>query len=220
LNSPKGEFLHREAALALEPNQVDRKIMIEHINCELMAIFPDKRSLILETSKKILNSGFAYDTVTLPDLYIAVWLWIQKYVHSSQNSSEQNSSQNSKRNDIYTRFLQELYDMKSVCSTGMVVRLVNILQGYTTDPLLQIKISSTDRAYACLRLIFDTILKEAPENIQEKLISEKTVIRDTIKPYIQNHQNYLNNWQKWLIEYEISQDDLNSILDSYLGLNK
>jgi len=96
---------------------------------------------------------------TVRDIYVldllnAVW----KFIHSHKHKIE-----------LIKRLKEEIKDSFNVCSTGILARLINVIQGFTTDPLLTIKISIDDELKAkineeikkkCLKKQIDPIVNK------------------------------------------------------------
>jgi len=67
--------------------------------------------------------------IRIADVLNAVW----KFIFTSQHKTE-----------LLNRLKEEFEESKESCSTGVLARLVNVLQGFTNDPDLIIKISKMD----------------------------------------------------------------------------
>jgi hypothetical protein len=103
-----------------------------------------------------------YEGVTASDLMVLIWNKIQ-----SQTSEL--------KTELEKRFLEELHDMiatDGACSTGIVSRLVNVLQGYVHDEGLQIKMSIKDQVRANAFARLQNNLKFLPDANQEEILSE------------------------------------------------
>jgi hypothetical protein len=105
-----------------------------------------------------------YEGVTASDLMVLIWNKIQ-----SQTSEL--------RAELEKRFTEELHDMiatDGACSTGIVSRLVNVLQGYVQDEGLQIKMSIKDQVRANAFARLQSNLKFLPDANQEEILTELT----------------------------------------------
>ena len=71
------------------------------------------RSDLLEVLTRVLMDPSKYDGYTLSDILLMVW--------NTMFSMEQHTD------EMLKRFIQELEDMKGVCSTGLLSRILNIL---------------------------------------------------------------------------------------------
>lgn len=82
--------------------------------------------------------------IYLHDVLNAVW----KFIHSHVDKDE-----------LLLRLKDELIDASSVCSTGVLARLINSIQGFTVDAELQISMSDIDELKAKIIHNINTELK-------------------------------------------------------------
>lgn len=136
--------------------EADEKNVFENILNELVLLYPDKKKIITQGFQFISESVFKIDEITLPKLLIAIWLFI---INSTN------------KKDLECRLLEELNEMKGKCTTGYIARLVNVIQGYTDDKNLQIRISDKDQCRAVVR---SYLMKKLSECQDEKIIDTLT----------------------------------------------
>ena len=121
---------------------------IEHI---LKHNHPNESRLIEKKVEYIRTNTATFGTAgtTMKDVFISVWFWIVE--HKQQKELEK-------------RLLEELKDMDGgICSTGHLSRLVNVIQGFTTDEELCIRISDTEQCKAVISQYLTTILGECKD---------------------------------------------------------
>lgn len=154
------------------------------INERLLVLTKDmekeKKSKVFSAFNFALVHPVKYEGVTASDLMVLIWNKIQN--QSSELKSE-----------LEKRFVEELHDMiatDGACSTGIVSRLVNVLQGYVHDEGLQIKMSVKDQLRANTFARLQSNLKFLPDDNQEEILSElaedtpnKPLTREFIKSY-------------------------------------
>lgn len=96
---------------------------------------------------------------TLRDILYSIFLWIT-------------SHRGEQREELLNRLNEELVDMHKMCSTGHMARLVNVLQGYTTN---QRYIIGIDIPKEIRKDVFTTLtdsLKNAPEDVIDGIVDK------------------------------------------------
>lgn len=99
-----------------------------------------------------------YDKFSLYNVFSNLWAFIIK---------------NKESEELKKRLLQELTDMNSYCSTGHLSRFINVIQGYTEDPKLCIRISEKSQIKAVLTRLMETLLGNAPEDVMDSMIGDQ-----------------------------------------------
>ena len=103
------------------------------------------------------------------------------------------------RTELEQRLVEELHEMDGWCSTGHMVRLVNVFQGF--DPLIQVKIPIKEEIrssiYARLTTMMKTVSKELQDELMEAFCqSDKTLLEefiDTYSPYEELKREYVDS---------------------------
>ena len=109
-----------------------------------------------------------YEGITPSDLLCLIW----------------NKAQNQKadiKKELEKRLVEELHDMidtDGACSTGIVGRLVNVIQGYIQEEGFEIKMSIKDQLRANVFARLQANMKVLPERDQEEILNE--LAEDTI----------------------------------------
>jgi len=118
-----------------------------------------------------------HDNVMKMDLplgFKAIYVWISFHTH---------------KDELFSRFKEELYAMKNYCSTGYLARLVNSIQGFDEDENLCIRISDAQELLSRLKMQFnssiDKLSDEENDDIMDAMIGkDKTKFLDHIKAVI------------------------------------
>ena len=126
------------------------------------------------------------DRFSLYNVFSNLWVFITR--HKQQD-------------ELKTRLLEELNEMHSYCSTGHLSRLINVIQGYTEDPKLCIKISEQSQIKAVVSVILEKILSNAPEDVMDSMIGDQTLFAQ----FIVNEVN--KKLQKLMEEYARDSDE-------------
>lgn len=119
--------------------------------------------------------------VSLQDALLCLWSWMR--------------AQDSKIHDVLEqRLLQELESAIGKCTTGYLARLINVMQGYTSDEKLCIRISEKDQYSSVIKQYLKNILSECSD---EKVIMGMTDLTDDYKQYIKDSiQKRIKDWIK------------------------
>ena len=105
---------------------------------ELISMSPVSEEAVKKVFGRIEidTSRFSYkeNSFSLYILFSNLWRYICLHEH---------------KNELKVRLLEEIISMSLYCSTGHLSRFVNVIQGYTDDPDLCIRISSFDQIKGC-----------------------------------------------------------------------
>lgn len=106
------------------------------------------------SNKKLIEDFFDYidknlaiftdKSLTLQDAVILIWIFIENHKN---------------KNELTNRLLEEFREMNGYCTTGHIARLISVIQGYTDDENLCIRISNNDRFIAVCRNYLNLCLK-------------------------------------------------------------
>jgi hypothetical protein len=112
----------------------------------------------------------------LSTILISLWVWI-KYQKNPYS--------------LYQRLYQELLESTNLCGSGHMSRLINVIQGFTDDPLLQIKITDKDQCYAVVKNYINNLL-EKNEDMLDNMINQNQEFIDFITIKINDQKNEWN----------------------------
>jgi len=102
------------------------------------------------------SAVFGNNMVSLLDVFLALCLWI---------------SDSPSKVDLELRLFDEIKEMEGQCSTGHLARFVNVMQGFTDDPELCIRISSKDQCISVVRTHLNRKLSECKdENVIDGML--------------------------------------------------
>jgi len=126
----------------------------------LTKISPENESYIDTVLERIDidTSVFSIDNnrFGMHDLFSSLWSFIDK--HSS-------------RDELHKRLVEEIVAMSQFCSTGHIGRFINVIQGYTDDDLLHVKISEEQQIHAIISHYLDAEMSNSSDNIIDSMIS-------------------------------------------------
>ena len=106
--------------------------------------------------------------ITLETIFISICVWI--FNHKSQD-------------ELLMRLWQEFKEMEGYCSTGHLSRLVNIIQGFSDDEELEIRISDRAQYKARVNMYLNKLLGE-DEKMLEEMMNKSDIFREFIKEKI------------------------------------
>ena len=157
--------------------------LIKHTNPLVMSmddifvwISQQEDPLLLETFQRIMMDTSVYYQITLMDILRRVF---QCITHSSH------------RTELEKRFIEELHEMNGWCSSGHVVRLLNVLNGFESFIQLSIPIKDEIRSAVFSRLQY--ALKKCSPSLQEEIImcfqqEDQLLLDEFIETYSPYHE--------------------------------
>ena len=86
--------------------------------------------------------------ITLEQLFKALWFWILEHEHA---------------NELELRLMEELGEMRGYCTTGHLARLMSVIQGFTDDENLQIRITNKEQCNSVIRHYLTKKLQECKD---------------------------------------------------------
>lgn len=139
------------------PDGFDSK-KVRDILVEISPANTDQIETVLERVE-IDTSRFKSDDnmFSLYDVFSSLWSYIQN--HKS-------------RDELYKRLIEEMTTMYKYCTTGHVSRFMNVIQGFTNDEKLCIRISAQQQIKAVISNYLDKIMGDAPEAVMDAMIDE------------------------------------------------
>ena len=144
--------------------------IIDDIKIELL----EDDNKIIEKDKYIIekilnyikssNSIFTDKEITLRQVFLCIWFFIKNNNHFSE---------------LKIRMLEEFREMNGLCTTGHLSRLINIIQGFTDDENLIIKIDNHEQ----YRAVIKNYLSKQFEECKDEIVLEGLI--DKNKKYIE-----------------------------------
>jgi hypothetical protein len=158
-----------------------KKLVIDKIKSFLKSKFSNK-SILIDESIDYINRNiakFGNNEYTLGDAIICLWLYITAHKN---------------RDELQIRLLEELNEMKGFCTTGHIARLMNVIQGYTDDENLCIRISNREQIRSVIQNYLNTELSNCDnDEVMDGFITGNEVFKEFIKTKVNNK---LPDWTK------------------------
>uniref|UniRef100_A0A6C0ELW6 Uncharacterized protein n=1 Tax=viral metagenome TaxID=1070528 RepID=A0A6C0ELW6_9ZZZZ len=162
---------------------------LDQIGEEFQRRYPNKQELIKDSFGYVKrNVGtFGIDT-SLQDVLLALWLWIQEHQH---------------RHELELRLLEELREMHGQCSTGHLARLVNVMQGFTENEHLAVRISDKEQYNAVIRNYLNTTLSKCDdEDVINGMVDGSEKFKRYVKTKIKDILlTWIDDYGKEILEY-------------------
>ena len=140
------------------------------------------------------TSVFTDNHISLKQLAISIFMFIMH----RENTEE--------KEELFTRFNQELSDMQGTCSTGHLSRLINVVQGFSDKYTIQMDPEKEMKSFIFQHLT--KLLRTAPEHIQEGILEKTTEYRDYLhdtrkinffkEKFGKNHETFI---ERCILEY-------------------
>lgn len=154
--------------------------VVEDIKLYLCDRFSPKKDLIDKSISHIKKSVGTFGIErSLEDVFVCLWMWIRE--HKNHETLE-------------ARLVDELTEAKGMCTTGYLARLVNVLQGFTDDKNLSIRISDYDH---CKAVVTHYLNKRIAESENEDVIDGLIDLNDMFVCFIREViGEKLEEWEK------------------------
>jgi hypothetical protein len=124
------------------------------------------------------NATYNIDT-NIETVFLSLWVWIQKHEHVDE---------------LLLRLYQELVAMTGYCSSGHLSRLINVIQGFTDDDELTIKISDKAQVKSVVTNYLNNLLSSNP-SFAEQLVDKTSELKTFVKNEI------TKKLPEWIDEY-------------------
>jgi len=159
-----------------------------------------ERIQIDESRFKYIDENKVQTVFSMYDVFTVVWQYICK--HKS-------------RKELCLRLVEEIHAMAKYCSTGHVSRFINVIQGYTENEDLCLRISDSTRIKSIITYKLNNLMRKAPDNIQESMIG------DEILPFYNYIKLHINNiLPKFIEEYGDVQEYVLDAIEKYTRCNE
>lgn len=159
------------------PNEFkpERKELFTTAENTLAMSLPDEEDVIRHAIKYIQenNARFGPERINIAEVFGAVWKWIQDKDYKRPHR------------ELYKRLIEELHEMKGMCSSGHIARLVNVIQGFTDDERLMIRISDKEQCRTVVKTYLNRIFQECTdEKIQNGFIDQNKLFIQFVREKI------------------------------------
>lgn len=118
---------------------------------------------VLEFIDYMINSFSVYGykkQITLQEVFVAIWHYINDKTRILY------------KEELMIRLYEEINEMKGLCSTGHLSRLINVIQGYDTPSRYLIRIDQKMQYKAVIENYLTKKLEEAPETVRDGIIDK------------------------------------------------
>lgn len=109
--------------------------------------------------------------------------------------------------ELYKRLYEELADMDKKCSTGYIVRLINVLRGFSDK--YEVNLPVKDQIYARLSILIENDLKT-----NEDIVADPSLINEYV---IKEKERYIKDL---LQEYPSETKEVDNAIYKYLNIQK
>jgi len=171
----------------------------EKVKLILQKISPEYKDIIDTVLERIEidTSRFKWkdNIFGLHDVFSSLWKYINKHTSSDE---------------LYKRLIEEMVAMTKYCTTGHISRFINVIQGYTDDEKLFVRISDEQQIRAVIGHYLDTMLMNADDDIADSMIGTN---QEPFYNFISNSMN--NRIPQLLEEYGEVKDYIISVVKSY-----
>jgi len=131
------------------------------IRKEVDKIFPGNDKVLDRINRDVATYNIDLNLVTI---FLSVWVWINHHEH---------------KEELLLRLKQEFLEMAGYCSTGFLSRLLNIIQGFSDNEKLQIRISDKDQCSSVVKSYINKLLQDSPDML-DLMIDQKQDFVDFI----------------------------------------
>lgn len=131
----------------------------------------------------------------LYDVFSSLWTWITK--HPSKE-------------ELYGRLVEEMVAMAKYCTTGHVSRFINVIQGYSDDEGLHVRISDEQQIRAVVGHYLDTVMMNATEDVTDAMIGDD---QTAFYEFIESRMN--DRIPQLLEEYGENQEHIITAVKAY-----
>ena len=175
---------------------------VAKLNIDTIYIWLQSEPIALESYQRIILDTATYDGYTMVDIMKYIWLTIQYSDH---------------RLELENRWVEELIEMNGWCSTGHLVRLLNVLQGFDEDVVVKMdeKTELRSAVYARLQFSMKKLSKELQEELSMAFCGED---KELLKEFVEEYSPYDELRSEYReVEQSVFDDWYREIIRSYLG---
>ena len=181
------------------PRPEDKQEFLAGIENKLNLLLPDSEKLVDEVLNRIYCDNANFNGYQADIVLFSLWNWVNQ------------EKQRKFAPALYQRVAEEIQEMHRYCSTRLVSGLVNVMQGFTDDINLQLRMSDREQ---CKAVVYTYITKSVQECTDEKVLEGFT---QRNRAFVQFMIYLINNKRKeWEKEYgKDFTDQINSVVNEY-----
>jgi len=171
-----------------EKTEFDEEKVLE----ELLKIDPDGQEIFEKVFTRIVTDETQFklgdNMFNMYVLFANIWSFCKKHKEFEE---------------LKKRMIEEFISMYQYCATGFCSRIVNIIQGFTDDPLLCITISDKDQLKSVLLTFLNKEMEKASDKVLDSMIETDNIIfLEYVKDIMNNpKQNGKNKIEEIIKEY-------------------
>jgi len=168
----------------------------------LYPLYPpnEKSTIDCVVERMCIDTTYFGDGFTISDLFLAIISYILRSKH---------------KQELLKRLLEEMIEMRELCGSGYVVRLINVLQGFD-DGEYTVTISFDKQLYA----VISKALAESMETVSDQVIEESMTQGEV---YLKHVCDIVNKNINQMID-DYGRDDVNihiiSVVSTITGYDK
>lgn len=172
---------------------------VEYMAQVLLDEHPTEQEIIMDRIQFMVTNTAHYadegsKKTSLLDIFLSVCYWIHTYKEDEDPKKRPTDEDIRRRVEMRKRIIEELKEMKGLCTTGHLSRLVNVLQGFTEK--FVIRISDDDRYQSIVYHLLSTALQNCTD---EEVLEGITEPNDKYKLFLK--QTVANKAREWFKEY-------------------
>lgn len=169
------------------------------IESKLKQLLSDKNDLVDDVLTRIYSDNAVFGGYQADIVLYSLWNWI-----GNENQKEYASA-------LYDRVAEEINEMHRYCSTRLVSGLVNVMQGFTDDINLHIKMSNHEQCKAVVYTYINKMVQECSDERVLEGFSERNSAFIRFMVHIVN-----NKRSDWTDEYGPDfADQVSSVVNDY-----
>jgi hypothetical protein len=190
----------------IEPQ--DRLSYMNGIESKLKSLLPDKEEIVDDVLLRICcdNAVFGWSSRKNKSYHadivlFSIWNWISLPMNGHNATA------------LYQRLTEELLEMHRYCSTRLVSGMINIIQGFTDEEGLQVRIGDREQ---CKAVVYTYVTKQVQE-CENDAVMEGLVERNS--PFLRFMIKVVNaKRNEWKKEYGDDFAELvSSVVNEYAG---
>jgi hypothetical protein len=175
-------------------NGKERKAHEDRVKQDLIQRFSKNEKEVTEVLERIYidNANFGIEC-SVDQVLFAILNWAEK---EQERTARLPPHKRIKMSMVLDRLGEELLEMHNYCSSGLLSRLINSLQGLTDVPELQIKISNKEQVKSVLYSHFDKAIQNCGD---EDVIDGLSEGGEKFLMFIKTEME--NNIERWYEDY-------------------
>jgi hypothetical protein len=185
----------------------EKEVQIEDIHQFILSHSLDEQQnhQYIETLHRLMTDPSRYEGKNLCEIILMVWRRITKM--------------EKEREELFSRFIQELDEMKDTCSFGHLSRVLNVLSGYIQSEDYQLRINPKDSLRSCIFARLNAELRKMGGAQQEEIIEALSSSKEEDKQIVEEFISYYFDKEELQKEFKdsLSEEEFNTIYDKTIS---